>query len=106
MDEYGKGTVPETERGAVLFHPSIIEQIRSAIEKNKIYPLIARRRKMEGTVHVRFKINSQGRPEGLRVIQSSDFGLLDRTTLDIVEREAPFPSIDASLEIPVVFHLD
>jgi TonB family protein len=106
INQYGEGTGSETGTGDSLFPEGIIGKIRDAIERNKTYPLIARKRRMEGTVHVGFRITPQGRPEKVRIMKSSGFAVLDRATVDIVERAAPFPYIDASLEVPVVFQLD
>jgi TonB family protein len=106
INHYGKGTAPEAGTGDGLFPEDIIGKIRNAIEQSKTYPLIARKRRMEGTVHVGFRITPQGRPEEVRIMKSSGFAVLDRATVDIVERAAPFPYIDASLEVPVVFRLD
>jgi protein TonB len=106
INQYGEGTVSEAGTVDGVFPENIVEKIRDAIERNKTYPLIARKRRMEGTVHVGFRITPQGRPEEVRIMKSSGFAVLDRATVGIVERAAPFPYIDASLEVPVVFQLD
>jgi protein TonB len=84
----------------------IIDAIRNAIARNKTYPLAARKRGREGTVRVGFRINAEGDPEGLRIVKSSGYHVLDRATLNIVKKAAPFPYFDAPLEVPVVFRLD
>ena len=81
------------------------ETIRSAIEKVKRYPVLARKRGIEGTVHIGFRINRLGEPENLEIIKGSGSSILDNATIAIVKKAAPFPGVDSSVEIPVVFKL-
>lgn len=106
INHYAEGSLSEAGAGDGLFPDDIIGKIRDAIEKNKTYPLIARKRRMEGAVYVGFRITPEGMPADIRIMKSSGFAVLDRATVDIVERAAPFPYINASLEVPVVFQLD
>jgi protein TonB len=95
---------PGGGKGAAL--ADIVRSIRDSIERKKTYPLAARRRGTEGVVHVGFRITPQGGPEDLRIIKSSGSSMLDKATVDIVKKAAPFPYVDADIEIPVVFRLD
>jgi TonB family protein len=101
----GGVSLSDSEDGDGFIPEDVIDAIRNAIERNKTYPLAARKRGREGTVLVSFRINSKGSPEGLRIVQSSGYHVLDMATLDIVKKAAPFPYVDSSLEIPVVFKL-
>lgn len=94
-DEKDKGLLPD---GA-------IELIADAIERTKAYPLMARKRGMEGTVYVSFRIDHDGRPEELLIKKSSGFGILDTATLDVIKKAAPFPYIENRVEIPVTYKL-
>ena len=84
----------------------IIEIIRNSIEKAKIYPILARKRGIEGTVYISFRVNSEGKPNDIKILNSSGSHILDNATLDIVKKAAPFPHIDSFVEVPVVFRLN
>ncbi len=84
----------------------IIEIIRNSIEKAKIYPILARKRGIEGTVYISFRVNSEGKPNDIKILNSSGSHILDNATLDIVKKAAPFPHIDSSVEVPVAFRLN
>ena len=84
----------------------IIEIIRNSIEKAKIYPMLARKRGIEGIVYISFRVNSEGKPNDIKILNSSGSHILDNATLDIVKKAAPFPHIDSSVEVPVAFRLN
>lgn len=85
--------------------PRILNAIRTAIDKEKKYPVLAREREIEGTVYIGFRIGPRGEPENLRIIKGSGSSILDKATLAIVKRAAPFPNLDSPVEVPVVFRL-
>lgn len=84
----------------------IIEIIRNSIEKAKIYPILARKRGIEGTVYISFRVNFEGKPNDIKILNSSGSHILDNATMDIVKKAAPFPHIDNFVEVPVVFRLN
>jgi len=57
-------------------------------ERTKAYPLLARKRGIEGTVYVSFRIAPDGKPEGITIRKSSGFGILDTATLDVIKKAA------------------
>ncbi len=79
--------------------------IQERIQKALFYPRKARRRGIEGTVHVRFDILRDGRVDGLAVQRSSGHSMLDRASVKTIERAQPFPFVAGALEVPVVFRL-
>ncbi|MFQ5458560.1 MAG: TonB family protein [Myxococcota bacterium] len=79
--------------------------IQTRIQQALYYPRVARRRGIEGTVHVRFGIRKDGRVDRLAIARSSGHRLLDRASLKTIERAQPLPFIDGALEVPVVFRL-
>lgn len=85
--------------------PGTIELIGNAIERVKTYPVMARRRGMEGTVHVSFIINPDGRPHDIMVMKSSGFNILDNATVKVVKKAAPYPLIESRIEVPVAYRL-
>ncbi|HWR57612.1 MAG TPA: energy transducer TonB [Thermodesulfovibrionales bacterium] len=85
---------------------NIINQIKAAIQRAKRYPVFARERGQEGTVVTEFSINEKGRPENIRIIQSSGFNLLDTAARDTVIRAAPFPLVSAPVTVNIIFSID
>ncbi len=79
--------------------------IRAAIEKAKIYPLLARKKRIEGTVVTEFTINSRGYPENIKIKKSSGHEILDSATISILKRSAPLPSMNGEILIPINFRL-
>jgi len=79
--------------------------IRASIENAKSYPLIAKRRGLEGTVTVEFTINGKGLPESIRIAGTSGWDILDAAARDTIYRAAPFPPLGAKIEIPITFRL-
>ncbi len=104
--EAGNQGTSEDNKGEGVLSAEIFEIIRDFIEKAKTYPVIARKRGIEGTVYISFKINPQGKPQELKILKSSGSSILDTATKDIVKRAAPFPYIDSPVEVPVVFQLN
>jgi protein TonB len=92
----GQGTSGDT---------SLIQKIRDAIESNLVYPYIARKRKIEGTALVEFKINQRGVPEDFKIIKSSGHSILDKAARETVVKASPFPVLKDTIEIPITFLL-
>lgn len=84
---------------------TVYSQIRAMIEKAKTYPLLARKRKIEGTVETEFVINRRGYPENIAVSKSSGYEILDSAALNIISSAAPFPAINSHIVIPITFSL-
>jgi TonB family protein len=85
--------------------PDIIEMIGMAIERAKTYPVLARKRGIEGTVYITFRVSPEGRPMDIEVLKSSGHRLLDTATLNVVRKAAPYPYIDSLIEVPVIYKL-
>lgn len=82
-----------------------ILKIRALIENNLVYPYIALKRQMEGTVVAEFTINAAGRPEKIRITKSSGFDILDSAAEKTIIRASPFPVVTGSIEVPITFVL-
>lgn len=93
-------------KGRETLPSDIIKIIRDSIERVKTYPLLARKRGIEGTVYLSFRISPQGKPQNLKILKGSGSSILDTATLEIVKKAAPFPYIGSPVEVPVVFRLD
>lgn len=87
-------------------NPDIISEIRSAIEREKSYPLIARKRQMEGTVVASFRIDESGTPTDITLVKSSGHGILDKEALQTIKRASPYPTVKGSIEVPISFKLE
>ena len=86
--------------------------LRARIEQHKKYPLVARRRGLEGEVGLRFILAATGEVLKLEVLKSSGVVILDRAAVDAVRRATPFAEppegfIDGTLpvELTIVFRL-
>lgn len=91
--------------GGEAARASRIAQIHARIQAALFYPREARRRGLEGTVHLRFDIRRNGRVRHVAVRRSSGERLLDRAGVETLRRAEPLPFVEGDLEIPVVFHL-
>ena len=85
--------------------------IRSMLDSNKRYPILALQRRQEGTPIIEFTILKNGDVTNLNLI-SSGYRLLDREAKKIILKSTPFPPIPASigkkkinLRIPINFNL-
>ena len=85
--------------------PDMIEMISNAIEDAKTYPLMARRRGIEGTVYVSFRIGAEGEPTHIEILKSSGHSILDAATMDVVRKAAPYPYIESRIEVPIIYKL-
>ena len=84
----------------------ILAQIRSRIERAKRYPLMARRRGLEGTSDVSFRILENGTVSGLKLARSSGSSPLDEAALATIRRAAPFPYYPKAIRIGIRFALN
>jgi TonB family protein len=79
--------------------------IRAAIEKAKTYPLIARKRGVEGTVLVSFRIDVKGLPQNVMIVKSSGYQILDDEVPKMLRKASPFPELNGEIVIPITFRL-
>jgi protein TonB len=84
---------------------SVIAEIMRRIEKAKLYPRMARRMGTEGRATVRFRIKTDGKVEGVELIESSGSEILDQASLETVQRAAPLPYKDGWLKVVIVFKI-
>jgi TonB family protein len=79
--------------------------IRDSIQNNLIFPFLAIRNRMQGTVIAEFSINTKGQPYNIRIIKSSGFSILDSAAKKTVIKASPFPVVKKIVEIPISFRL-
>jgi protein TonB len=84
----------------------IVDAIRTAIERAKSYPPLARKRGIEGTVTAEFTINTSGYPENIRIVRSSGHDILDDAARKTLLRASPYPPVKGTLEVPITFRIE
>jgi TonB family protein len=84
---------------------SLYALIKAAIEKAKIYPFLARKKRIEGTVITGFTINNKGYPQDIKIARSSGSEILDSAAVKIVIKAAPFPEVNGKIVVPITFKL-
>ena len=89
-----------------------LSKIRFHIEKNKVYPKVAKRLKQTGKVHVKFVISKNGEIKHYKVHKNSPFENLDKAALEILEKIAKFEPIPEKLDkdsweitVPIVYQI-
>ena len=110
-----ESVVPGPTRTGVASYGSAenyLSMVRMRIERHKKYPIIARKRHMEGRVRLRFIIGPDGRVSGMKVVGKSRYSVLDRAAVKAVTDSAPFPEPPKDLfagpvplEVSIVFEL-
>jgi len=93
------------EKGSRKDTGSFYALIRAAIEKAKTYPLIARKRGVEGTVLVSFRIDVKGLPQNVMIVKSSGYQILDDEVQKMLRKASPFPELNGEIVIPITFKL-
>jgi TonB family protein len=93
-------TSPQDFRGNDFYRA-----IRTLLEKARSYPLLARKRGLEGTVFVSFVIGSRGLPQDVKIMKSSGHQILDEEVKKMLKKASPFPGIKGEIVIPITFKL-
>ncbi|WP_137678926.1 energy transducer TonB [Aurantiacibacter suaedae] len=90
-----------------------IALVNNHLARRKRYPQEARRAGQEGTPSVRFTVDRRGRVSNVSIVRSSGHQLLDETTVQLVQRTAPFPAMPRSMQrdsititLPIEYALD
>lgn len=84
---------------------------RQRLQKSLIYPLVARRRGLEGRVEIELVLEPSGRVRDVAVVLSSSYALLDDAAVEAVRSIPPEPlPVQAKrqslrVRLPVVFQL-
>ncbi len=66
-------------------------KVMAHLAQKKRYPRMARKRKQEGTVFVRFNVDKVGNVGNVEVIKKSKFNLLNKEAIAVVVRATPLP---------------
>ncbi len=81
--------------------------IREVILSNLVYPPLAKKLGWQGHVKVSFVIREDGKVEGVRIVESSGYDVLDRNLVETILSVQPFPRppTRAELVLPVAYVL-
>lgn len=97
-----RGEVAVTWQGILLGH----------LEQHRRYPRQAERMRQEGTAYVRFSVDQRGHVANAKIERSSGNALLDKATLDTLQRASPVPQPPSELApypvdvmVPVEFYV-
>lgn len=84
-------------------------KIRELIAKHKRYPSQAIKMGIEGVCHISFRLNPNGEADNIRVVKSSSFSSLDKSSIQTIEDAAiymPKPQKSVTLVVPIEYHLN
>lgn len=93
-------TRPPTARPGASPSPQVVNQARCASCPPPIYPEMALKRGLEGTVELQVQVLPDGRVGDIFVTKSSGYPLLDDTALTVVKGWTFFPAADDDGPIP------
>ena len=81
--------------------------------KYKRYPHPARSRRQQGVVHVWFRVDTTGNVLEKRIETGSGYSILDKATLDLLDRASPLPpppdklhTTDLTFTVPISYSLN
>lgn len=102
----------EMTRGVVRNTPAAERwqaRLVAHLQRRKRYPQRALSRRLEGIVHVRFNVGTDGAVMLPEIAQSSGIADLDQEVLDLVERASPMPrpppGVNSFVTVPVSFNI-
>jgi periplasmic protein TonB len=105
------GAVPQPSESAGP-SPSYLALLRQKLERNKVYPHLARARKEQGTALLRFVVDRHGHVLARHLDRSTGHSNLDREVEAMLDRAQPLPEMPAEmtqvqieLVVPVQFYL-
>lgn len=91
----------------------LTEIIDDALIRSFKYPMLARKRGWQGTVHLGFHISTSGRLSNIRMISSSGHRSLDNAAMKSLQQLAIIPQVSRwlsnngiDLEFPVIYRLE
>lgn len=72
--------------------------VSAHLNRRKVYPPEARKARQQGVVTVRFTVDRNGGVSGASIKRSSGHDILDRATLDLLQRVAPLPRMPSGMQ--------
>ena len=94
FDSTGKETsLQHTDKGGINAEKAYLADLKEIIERNRKYPLMARRGQMEGTVHISCTISRNGELMEVEISRSSGYKILDNAAKLAVTSAGRFPVV-------------
>jgi protein TonB len=84
-----------TDRSQI--HNAYLVKLGKWLARHKHYPSIARRRKQEDTVKVRFVIDADGTLISYQILEPSEFSSLNKAVVSLLERASPMPEVPVAI---------
>lgn len=94
----GVGNVAGTDPKARQQEMDYFSLVSAHLNRRKTYPAEAKKARQHGVVTVRFTVDRNGAVSGAGIKKSSGHDLLDRATLDLLQRVAPLPRMPSSMQ--------
>lgn len=98
-----------TGRSAAITPARWQSRLMAHLERRKRYPAAARSAHEEGTVYVRFRIDTSGNVLSVQLSRSSGHAILDEAVLELVRRASPVPApppgVSTTIVAPVRFEM-
>jgi periplasmic protein TonB len=73
-------------QGGGSAYATFIQRLYTQLERNKYYPMMARRMRIEGQVQVAFTVMRDGQIQDIRLVQASGSDVLNRAAIQSVEK--------------------
>jgi protein TonB len=101
------GPVNIFDMGRMRYLKEHFAYIKGLVQKNIIYPEIARKMGWKGKVTVSFVIESDGQAHDIEIRKSSGIKVLDQNAVEAVRKASPFPKppAEAQIIIPIFYML-
>jgi protein TonB len=94
----GASATPGNDPRAKRQEADYFALVSAHLNRRKTYPAEARQARQQGVVTVRFTVDRSGGVSGVSIKRGSGHELLDRATLDLLQRVAPLPRMPASMQ--------
>lgn len=90
---------PTASRRQSDLRNAFLSELMAKIEEHKFYPSVARRRNLQGTIQVRFRLGCRGEVQALEI--SGEHSLLRKAAGKAIEAAIPLPQIPAEIQCPM-----
>jgi periplasmic protein TonB len=98
IDSTGKeNSLRLADKGGINAENAYLSVLKEIIERNREYPLMARRGQMEGTVHIRCTISRNGELMEVNISRSSGYNILDNAAKRAVISAGRFPVVPTQI---------
>jgi len=106
----------ESDESVLLYIQALQRYLNELTRKRDLYPPMAKRLRIEGSLVVRFTIKADGSLDGnsIQIIDSSNFNVLDKGAVKLIKKYVPEfarkykqkpPKGDLTIELPITFEI-